>query len=155
MDFPKEFGPTKTLESVQKVDLTPVCLNALKTHQRRQAEEKLQGGQKYEGQDLIFAQPNGRALDHNNVVNRVFKPALKEAGLRTFRFHDLRHTCAALLIAQKESPKYIQKQLRHASIEITFDRYGHLFPDENQEAARRLDETLFGKSAELAGKIVH
>ncbi len=41
VDFPKEFGPTKTLESVQKVDLTPVCLNALKTHQRRQAEEKL------------------------------------------------------------------------------------------------------------------
>ncbi|HCR18555.1 MAG TPA: integrase [Candidatus Latescibacteria bacterium] len=59
------------------------------------------------------------------------------------------------LIAQKESPKYIQKKLRHASIEITFDRYGHLFPDENLEAARRLDETLFGKSTELAGKIVH
>jgi len=42
-----------------------------------------------------------------------------------------------------KSPKYIQKQLRHSSIEITFDRYGHLFPDANREAARRLDATLF------------
>ena len=59
-------------------------------------------------------------------------------------FRDLRHTCASLLIHQGESPKYIQKQMRHASIDITFDRYGHLFPDVNREAARRMGQTLFG-----------
>jgi integrase len=75
----------------------------------------------------------------------VLEPALDGAGLRTIRFHDLRHTCAALLINQGESPKYIQKQLRHASIEMTFDTYGHLFPEAAQEAVQRLDGVLFAE----------
>lgn len=41
--------------------------------------------------------------------------------------------------------------MRHASIQITFDRYGHLFPDTNREAVRRLDETLFGPQERSAG----
>jgi len=45
----------------------------------------------------------------------------------------------------------VQKQMRHASIEITFDRYGHLFPETNQEAARRMDEMLFGKLGQATG----
>ena len=80
-----------------------------------------------------------------NLVTRVYKPTLQDAGIRTtLRFHDLRHTCASLLIAQGESPKYIQKRLRHASIDITFDRYGHLFPEKKCEAMRRLDDRLLG-----------
>ena len=61
----------------------------------------------------------------------------------------------SLLIAQGESPKYVQKQMRHASIEITFDRYGHLFPDTNKEAARRLDDTIFGGGAKKRGDLIH
>ena len=153
-DRPKEFGPPKTNESAQTVDLTPSCLDALRTHQRRQAQEKLKAGEDYHDHDLIFAQANGKPLDHKNVVNRVFTPGLKAAGIRTtLRFHDLRHTCASLLIAQGESLKYVQKQLRHASIDITFDTYGHLFPDDNREAARRLDETLFGKKGRATGSV--
>jgi integrase len=44
------------------------------------------------------------------------------------RFHDLRHTCAALLIAQGAHPKEIQERMGHSTIRLTFDRYGHLFP---------------------------
>ena len=58
---------------------------------------------------------------------------------------------SSVLISQGESPKYIQKQLRHASIEMTFDGYGHFFPDTNREVARRLDETLFGGKADRPG----
>ena len=50
------------------------------------------------------------------------------------------------LIDQGESPKYIQAQLGHASIQVTMDRYGHLLPDVNQQAARRLEDNLFGTS---------
>ena len=47
------------------------------------------------------------------------------------------------MIAQNESPKYIQKQLRHSSIEMAFDRYGNLFPDANRDAVARLDTAIF------------
>jgi integrase len=86
------------------------------------------------------------------MVLRIFEPALKAAGLRRIRFHDLGHTCASLLIAQGENPKYIQKQLRHASIQITFDRYGHLVPETNRKAMRKMEETLFGVGGEIAGQ---
>jgi len=105
----------------------------------------LEAGEKYHNQGLVFDTATGGPLNDINVAARVFHPTLTAPGLRTRRFHDLRHTIASLLIHQGESPKYVQKQLRHASIEMTFDIYGHLFPDENQAAAKRLDEALFGK----------
>lgn len=53
--------------------------------------------------------------------------------------HALRHTCAALLIAQGAHPKAIQSHLGHRSITTTLDRYGHLFEDEHEKLAERID----------------
>ena len=53
---------------------------------------------------------------------------------------DLRHTCASPLIAQGASVKAVQAQLGHASATVTLDRYGHLFPDELQRLADRLQD---------------
>ena len=58
------------------------------------------------------------------------------------RFHDLRHTHVALLIAQGEHPKTIQVRLGHASISTTLDTYGHLFEGLDEGAADRLDAAL-------------
>jgi integrase len=87
-------------------------------------------------------------MDCINLVKRHFFPALKRAGLRRVRFHDLRHTYAALLIDQGEHPKYIQGQMGHSSIKVTMDTYGHLMEQTNPEASKRLDETLFGKNGD-------
>ncbi|MFC1799305.1 tyrosine-type recombinase/integrase [Candidatus Eisenbacteria bacterium] len=95
-------------------------------------------------EDFVFSKANGRPLDGQNLVNREFHPALKRAGLRRIRFHDLRHTYASLLIAQGENPKFIQSQLGHASIQTTMDRYGHLLPEVGQGTGERLDRTVFG-----------
>jgi hypothetical protein len=54
-----------------------------------------------------------------------------QAGLRNFRFHDLRHTFGSLLIQRGVSPAYVQKQMGHKSIQVTIDVYGHLIPGEN------------------------
>lgn len=59
------------------------------------------------------------------------EPALEQAGLRKFRFHDLRHTFGSLLIQAGVSPAYVQKQMGHRSIQVTIDVYGHLIPGEN------------------------
>ena len=72
--------------------------------------------------------PRARPL-RRNFYRRHFKPAAAAAGLpEALRFHDLRHTCAAMLIAQGAHPKEIQERLGHSTIRLTFDRYGHLLP---------------------------
>lgn len=143
---PVGFGPVKTDCSLQSVDLTPRLLETLRQHQSYQAEVRLMATS-YSELNLIFATAKGLTLDDRNVAQRVLEPSLKAAGLRRIRFHDLRHTCASLLIAQGENVKYVQRQLRHASAQITFDRYGHLLPEARQEAVRRLDGVLFGESS--------
>jgi integrase len=142
---PGHFSTPKTEASIAPVDLTPSCLEALRAHRKLQSEEKLKTGGQYPDHDLVFATAKGMPLSDGNLTRRIFSPTLTEANLRRIRLHDLRHTCASLLIAQNESPKYIQKQMRHSSIQVTFDTYGHLFPDTNREASKRLDSTIFGK----------
>ena len=64
------------------------------------------------------------------------------------RFHDLRHTYASLLVAQKAHPKLISESLGHSSIGVTMDRYSHLFRETYAEEAAKLDASLFGESPE-------
>ncbi|MGH9119666.1 MAG: tyrosine-type recombinase/integrase [Acidimicrobiales bacterium] len=79
-------------------------------------------------------------LRHSNFLSRVWRPALRGAHLPAdLTPHELRHTCAALLIAEGADPKAIQAQLRHSSIQITFDVYGHLFPGHLDSVMDRLD----------------
>ena len=61
---------------------------------------------------------------------------------RPCTFHDLRHSHAALSIAQGEHPKVIQERLGHASIKTTLDTYGHLFDGLDEAAADRLEATF-------------
>jgi len=109
-------------------------------HELKKLRLKRPGSEK----ELIFRTDSGRPIEPDNLVKRQFLPALKRAGLKKIRFHDLRHTHASLLIAQGESVKYIQDQLGHASVQTTLDRYGHLFPEDRKRAAIRLERTLFG-----------
>jgi integrase len=89
---------------------------------------------------FVFTAPKGGPLRHHNFYQRQFCPALARAGLPDqVRFHDLRHTCASLLIAQGAHPKAIQAHLGQSSIQVTMDRYGHLFPDALEHLADRLD----------------
>ena len=89
---------------------------------------------------LLFTAPRGGPLLIANFRRRVWWPALDAAGLpRSIRIHDMRHTCASLLIRQGVHPKAIQHHLGHSSINITMDRYGHLLPDQYDDLASRLD----------------
>ena len=91
---------------------------------------------------MVFPNEAGGPINHNNLVNRHFNPALKAAGLPKIRFHDLRHTYS-LLIEQGENIKYIQNQLGHSSPTVTWNVYAHLMKPVNQEAACKLEKTVF------------
>lgn len=59
-------------------------------------------------------------------VTEHFKIILKQNGLDKIRFHDLRHSCASLMLANHEDMKRIQAWLEHSTITITADTYSHL-----------------------------
>ena len=89
---------------------------------------------------LVFTAPKGGPLGLSNFKRRVWWPSLERAGLpRALRIHDLRHTCATMLISRGVHPKAIQHHLGHASIDITMNRYGHLLPDQFNDLAAQLD----------------
>ncbi len=93
--------------------------------------------------DFVFRSPEGEPIRNSNFRHRTWRRALAAAKLPAdLRIHDLRHTCAALLISQGEGPKMIQDHLGHSSITVTFDRYGHLFPADREAMAGRLDATF-------------
>ena len=80
-------------------------------------------------------------LRYSNFYRRRFKPAVSRAGLpEGTRFHDLRHSCAALLIAEGAHPKAIMDWLGHSSIQVTLGTYGHLFPNLEASLVDALDE---------------
>src|SRR5512132_463505 len=73
-------------------------------------------------------------------TRRYFKPAALAVGLpERLRLYDLRHTCASLLIREGATVKAVQAQLGRATASITLDTYGHLFPDELDQLASRLE----------------
>jgi integrase len=89
---------------------------------------------------LVFTSPHGHPLRYRNFTDRVWRPALATAGIPPIGVHVLRHTCASLLIARGAPIKAIQAQLGHASAELTLSRYGHLYPDDLDALAARLDD---------------
>jgi hypothetical protein len=68
--------------------------------------------------------------------------AKARVGLDGLRFHDLRHTAVALAIAQGAHPKAIQARMGHSSVQVTLDRYGHLFRELDADIAEGLDKTF-------------
>ena len=89
--------------------------------------------------DLVFPSQAGTVIKPDNTVPRSMEPALDKAGLRRFRFHDLRHTFGSLLIQDGASLAYVKDQMGHSSIQITVDTYGHLIPGADIAWVDRLD----------------
>lgn len=91
---------------------------------------------------FVFSAADGGPLRHSNFYRRYFKPGVHRAGLdpRT-RFHDLRHTAAALMIAEGAHLLAVKERLGHSTIQVTADRYGHLFPSLEASLTDRLDRT--------------
>ncbi len=77
-------------------------------------------------------------------MTRRFEQLLAGSDLPRIRFHDLRHTCASLLLAQGEQARTIMEILGHSQISLTMNTYAHVMPTLKKEAARRLDMLLTG-----------
>lgn len=121
--------------SRRMVILPEPCVSALLTHQVRQKKRGIES-------EYIFCNRDGGPIEPRNL-NRQFYRLCEAAGLSGVRLHDLRHTCATLLLAQGVSPRVIMATLGHSSIQVTMNVYAHVMPAMQQEAAERLAHLFY------------
>jgi integrase len=96
----------------------------------------------YEDRGLIFASNVCTPLNPENLAKRSFKPLLEKAGLLEIRFHDLRHTCATLLLGRGVHPKIVQELLGHSTTAMTLDTYSHYLPSMDDHGAGAMGDAL-------------
>jgi integrase len=137
------FNQPKTKASRRTIRLSPTVVEALKAHRARQAEERLFLGAAWQDHGLVFPSTIGTPQDAQGLLNRVFKRILASAGLpSTTRFHDLRHTCATLLLLRGIDANTVKDLLGHANISITLNVYGHVLPNMCDRVAEMMDTIL-------------
>jgi integrase len=135
-------GEPKTKKSRRLIRLTSQATGALRRHLERQLWEIQMLGDGYADQGLVFTTATSAPVNPSNVRQRSFVRLLREAGLPHVRFHDLRHTCATLLLSKGTHPKFVQELLAHATVAITLDTYSHVVPGMGDQTARAMQDAL-------------
>jgi integrase len=128
----------KTAGSRRLLPLPAAAVRALREHATRQAQRHEVVGDDWKDHGLVFPTGVGTPVEPRNLV-RHFKQALKKAELPDVRFHDLRHSCATMLIAQGVHPRTVMEILGHSQISVTMNTYGHVLPDTQRAAADAMD----------------
>lgn len=123
----------KTPRARRAVPMSTDVIKALRWHQKNQAEEQAVSPEGWNAAGFVFVTENGTPIRAGNL-RRQFDRLLKRADVPHVRFHDLRHTYAALSIAAGVELFTLSRRMGHSSISITADRYGHLYQGSNQDA---------------------
>jgi len=127
----------------RRVRLTRPAASVLRDHRKRQLEERMRLAGLWQDQDLVFPNETGFLFNPSNLHNRSFKRIKARSGIREdLRFHDLRHTCATLLLGEGVNVKVVSEMLGHASITITLNTYSHVLPDMQDSAANAMEAAL-------------
>ncbi len=132
---------TKNNSSRRMLHVPNAAMMALRDHRVRQRRERLLAGERWQDTGLVFTTQLGTPLDPSNLA-RQFSRVLEAAGIAHIRFHDLRHSCATLLLAQGVPARVVQDILGHSAIRVTMDVYSHVMPSMRDEAARAMDSVL-------------
>jgi integrase len=136
-------GDTKTRKSPSYHPTHPAGRGALREHLERQLKDIERLGDLYQDQGLVFITDTGGPINPSNLRQRNLAPLLRKAGLPHMRFHDLRHTCATLLLLKNVHPKFVQELLGHATIAITLDTYSHVLPGMGDQTVAAMESALF------------
>ncbi len=126
----------KNKGSVRTVAIPSFFINDLLRHKEAQQEEHKEAW----SQDL-FVFGGNRPLPTSST-DYAFKSAIKKAGVMEIRIHDLRHSCASLLISKGVSIVAVSRQLGHTNIEQTLNTYSHVMPDDNDLIRRALSSVF-------------
>ena len=131
----------KTQRSRRTIVVPPTIRLALQEHRSRQDAERSLATDGWNEMDLVFTRPDGQPLD-GTVVTHQFHKLLDRAGLLQRRFHDLRHSCATLLLAQGVPARVVMEILGHSQIALTMNTYAHVIPELRRDAAQKMEDLL-------------
>ena len=132
---------TKTPRSRRTIVLPVIAAEALRRRSADQRADRRAFGPTWPESGLVFTSSTGHPLDPRNV-QRSFRRIVRKAKLPRMRFHDLRHSCASLLLAQGIAPRVVMETLGHSRISVTMDTYAHVIPALQREAADAIDRSL-------------
>lgn len=136
-----ELSELKTRQSRRTLYLTPIVLEALRSHRARQNEERL-AAHVWRENSLIFTSTIGTPIDPNNF-GKEFTRLCASAELGHWSPHAARHSAASIMLAQGVPLHVVSEVLGHSSIYITKDVYGHLFEGDKRAAAQSMADVLF------------
>jgi integrase len=127
VDVYGEEGPPKSAAGVRSVPMSSQLVAQLKAWKLRSKFKS--------DEDLIFPNGAGNYLGHDHLISRRFLPLFDKAEVPRFTWHGLRHFAISCWIEARLAPKTVQTFAGHASLQITMDRYGHLFPSDDHKRA--------------------
>ena len=143
--------PTKT-DKPRKLMPAKSVMEALKRVKLQQTEWQLLHGELYQNSmNLVFTNELGGYLNPNTVYND-FKAIVTKMGVPELRFHDLRHSYAAISLMAGDDIKTLQVNLGHASTSFTLDVYGHVPDQMKQESADRMEQFIRRKAVNQSQK---
>ena len=130
-----EIGETKSSAGWRSVPMGPLVRNTLRQWRLICPKSTL---------ELVFPSKRGSIQAQSNILKRHFKPLCHRLGIE-MRWHDLRHFAVSLWIEQRFSVKEVVTFAGHSSVQMTMDRYGHLFPSpDHQRAMAEIEARLLG-----------
>lgn len=136
-------GEPKSEESNRIVSAPPEIFSIIKRNMERNKRNKSLLGNEYEDHRLIVCNDNGTPI-RPVYFSKNFAKTIERSGMKHIRFHDLRHSCASLMLKSGVAMKTASQILGHSSIGITADLYTHVFQETKKEAALQVGQVVFG-----------
>ncbi len=135
----------------RRVDMSLQLAETLEDHLRKSKEKGLRLGLG-DNPEYVFTDNVGGFINLNNWRKRIFWKALKKAGLRKIRIHDLRHSYATLRISKGDNIADVSNQLGHFSETFTMKIYYHWMPGKKKSEVDELDDQEFKDRKEATDK---
>lgn len=131
----------KSEKAKRQLRLPAITVQALREQRERQSMARQWAGTRWREGDYVFTTGIGTPLPPEKV-NGELTAVLTAAKLPRIRFHDLRHSCASLLLSLGVHPKLVQETLGHSTFQLTMDTYSHVIPALRNEVADRMDSVF-------------
>jgi integrase len=123
-------------DSTRRIRLSPETVTVLKELRQEQLHRRLRS-QEWEEEELVFTTPKGEHLKPSTMRQKL-KRGLENSECTLVPFHNLRHTCATLLLNDGMNPKAVSERLGHKKVSTTLDVYSHVIPDMQERATEAL-----------------